>query len=215
MPMRPKLEGNSKQARKIRVVRIIDRLNIGGPARHVVWLTAGLDNQRFDTTLIAGTVSPGEGDMSYFAAENGVEPIVIERMSRELGLQDILVILNLLSILLRLRPDIIHTHKSKAGATGRVAAFLYRWMTLSALIFRPRKCKIVHTFHGHIFRGYYGEFKTSVFVFVERLLARLGTDRILVLSEQQRQEICEHFRVGRREQFKVIPLGLDLSEDQT
>ncbi|HYL99829.1 MAG TPA: glycosyltransferase, partial [Blastocatellia bacterium] len=208
-----KSEDALEKTNKIRVVRIIDRLNIGGPAKHVVWLTAGLDPTRFETTLIAGTVPEGEGDMSYFAQENGVQPIVIERMSRELGARDVLVVLTLLRILFKLRPDIVHTHKSKAGAAGRIAAFLYRWMTLSALILRPRKCKTVHTFHGHIFRGYYGKLKTRLFVLIERFLARLGTDRILVLSERQRQEICEEFRVGRREHFRVIPLGVDLTGD--
>ncbi len=75
----------------IRVVRIIDRLNIGGPAKHVTWLTAGLNSGQFESTLITGTVPASEGDMNYFAREAGVEPIVIAEMSREIGPRDLIV----------------------------------------------------------------------------------------------------------------------------
>jgi glycosyltransferase involved in cell wall biosynthesis len=196
----------------IRVVRIIDRLNIGGPAKHVVWLTAGLDPERFATTLIAGTVPEGEGDMSYFAHEAGVRPLIIEEMSRELSPRDLVAVVKLLGRLLKTKPRVIHTHKSKAGAAGRVAALVYRWMTPSALWLRPRPCRVVHTFHGHIFHSYYGPAKTRLFIAIERVLARLCTDRIITISEQQRREILERFGIGRPEQFRVIPLGIDFGE---
>jgi glycosyltransferase involved in cell wall biosynthesis len=196
---------------KVRVVRIIDRLNIGGPAKHVAWLSAGLDPEEFETVLITGTVPPGEGDMSYFARSAGVSPVTIKEMSRELGPRDIVVIAKLLGHLLRLKPQIVHTHKAKAGATGRIAAALYKWLTPSALWLRPRRCRIVHTFHGHIFHSYYGAAKTGIFLAVERALA-LVTDRIVTISEQQRREINEEFRVGRPAQFEVIPLGIDFDE---
>jgi glycosyltransferase involved in cell wall biosynthesis len=196
----------------IRVVRIIDRLNIGGPAKHVTWLAAGLSDDEFATTLITGTVPPGEGDMSYFAREAGVTPLVIDQMSRELRPRDVLVIARLVRQLFKLRPQIVHTHKAKAGATGRVAAMIYRWLTPSALWLRPRSCKIVHTYHGHIFHSYYGGAKTRLFIAIERALARLCTDRIVVIGDQQRHEICERFGVGRAAQFRIVPLGLDLDE---
>jgi len=196
----------------IRVVRIIDRLNVGGPAKHVVWLTAGLGEGAFETVLITGTVPPGEGDMGYFARAADVEPLVIEAMSRELSLRDVLVIGKLLRQLWRLQPQIVHTHKAKAGAVGRVAALLYRWLTPSALWLRPRACRVVHTYHGHVLHSYYGAVKTRLFIAIERVLARIGTDRIITVSEQQRYELAEHFRVGRPEQFRVIPLGIDFNE---
>lgn len=196
----------------IRVVRIIDRLNIGGPAKHVVWLTAGLNAAEFETVLITGTVPAGEGDMSYFARKCGVTPVVVKQMSRELGLRDVVVVARLLSQLFKLKPRIVHTHKSKAGAAGRVAAMLYKWMTPSALWLKPRQCSIVHTYHGHVFHSYYGAARTRLFLAVERALARACTDRIVTVSEQQRQEISERFRVGRPEQFRVIPLGIDFDE---
>jgi len=197
---------------RIRVVRIIDRLNIGGPSKHVTWLTAGLNPEEFESILITGTVPPGEGDMGYFAADAGVTPIVINEMSREIGSRDLIVVARLLRQLWRFQPHIVHTHKAKAGAVGRVAAFLYRWLTPSALWLRPRSCRIVHTFHGHIFHSYYGPFKTRLFVAIERVLARLATDRIITISEQQRREIGDDFRVGSPAQLRVIPLGIDFDE---
>ena len=197
---------------RIRVVRVIDRLNIGGPAKHVVWLTGGLGEDDFETTLITGTVPPGEGDMSYFARDHDVEPLVIDEMSRELSPRDILVVAKLLRQFFKLKPQIIHTHKAKAGAAGRVAGMIYKWLTPSALWLRPRQCRIVHTYHGHVFHSYYGRLKTSLFVLIERALARTCTDRIIVVSEQQRVEICDTFRIGRREQFRVAPLGIDFEE---
>jgi len=199
-------------AERLRVARIIDRLNVGGPAKHVIWLTACLERDGFKTVLITGTVPPGEGDMGYFAREAGVKPLVIEEMSRELSPRDLLVVIKLVRQLWQLKPDIIHTHKAKAGAAGRVAALIYKWVTPSALWLRPRQCRVVHTFHGHIFHSYYGPAKTRIFLAIERALARLGTDCIIVISEQQRDEIAGRFRVGRPEQFRVIPLGVDWGE---
>ncbi len=193
----------------MRVVRIIDRLNIGGPAKHVVWLTAGLSDT-FDVVLITETVSKGEGDMGAFARAAGVRPHVVANMRRELGLHDIVVVLKLLRYLWRLRPHIVHTHKAKAGAVGRLAALLYKWMTPSALWLRPRACRVVHTYHGHVLHSYFGAITSWLFLTIERLLARFGTDCIITLSPQQQHELRDRFRIGRPEQFRLIPLGLDL-----
>jgi glycosyltransferase involved in cell wall biosynthesis len=197
---------------RIRVVRIIDRLNVGGPAKHVIWLTAGLDPERFETTLITGVVPESEGDMGYFARAAGVEPIVIEKMSRELSFGDVIVIFKILLELFRLKPQIVHTHKAKAGAVGRVAATIYKWLTPSALRLRGRKLAVVHTYHGHIFHSYYGAAKTRLFVAIERALARFCVNRIVAISERQRDEICHAFKVGKIDQFAVIPLGIDFEE---
>jgi glycosyltransferase involved in cell wall biosynthesis len=196
----------------MKIVRIIARLNVGGPARHVVWLTAGLRKPETESLLVAGTVPDGEDDMSYFAAANEVTPIHIAEMSREISFRDAISIWKLYRLLLRERPDIVHTHTAKAGTVGRIAAIMYRWLTRSSLWGQPRQCKIVHTYHGHIFHSYYGPLKTRLFLLIEKTLARAITDRIVVVSEQQRREINETFGVGTRNQFVVIPLGLDLSE---
>jgi glycosyltransferase involved in cell wall biosynthesis len=195
----------------MKILRIIARLNVGGPARHVVWLTQGLKPEGYETLLVAGVVPPGEDDMSYIAATAGLQPFTVPEMSREISLKDAVTIWKLFRLMRRERPDIVHTHTAKAGTVGRVAGLMYRWLTPAALVGQPRRCSFVHTYHGHVFHSYYGRLKTRLFLGIERSLARLVTNRIIVVSEQQRREINELFRVGRREQFTVIPLGIDMS----
>jgi glycosyltransferase involved in cell wall biosynthesis len=193
----------------MKVLRVIARLNVGGPAKHVAWLEAGLRGAGVESLLVAGVVPPGEDDMGYFAEGLGVRPHVIPEMSREVSPKDAVTVWKLYRLMLRERPDVVHTHTAKAGTVGRAAGMLYKWLTPSALVGRPRRCRFVHTYHGHIFHSYYGRWKTRLFLFVEQALARLATDRIVVISPQQLEEINARFRVGKREQFKVIPLGLD------
>jgi len=191
----------------MKILRIIARLNVGGPARHVVWLTAGLTAH--ETLLVTGVVPPGEDDMGYFATAAGVTPLTLPQMSREISPQDALTTWKLYRLMLREQPDIVHTHTAKAGTVGRAAGLMYRWLTPAALMGKPRACRFVHTYHGHVFHSYYGPLKTKLFLTIERMLAR-ATDRIVVLSQQQRREINDQFHVGQPEQFIVIPLGLDL-----
>ncbi|HYG79658.1 MAG TPA: glycosyltransferase, partial [Pyrinomonadaceae bacterium] len=177
-------------------------------ARHVVWLTAGLRPAGFETVLVAGVVPASEDDMGYFAEAHNVVPHVIPQMSREISAQDAVTVWKLYRLFRRERPQIVHTHTAKAGTVGRVAGFLYRWLTFSTLLGRPRPCRFVHTYHGHIFHSYYGRAKTRLFLLIEKTLARMS-DRIVVISPQQFREIHEEFGVGRAPQFRVIPLGLD------
>lgn len=193
----------------MKVVRIIARLNVGGPARHVVWLTDELRRAGHQTILVCGVVPPGEEDMSYFAAAHKVRAEIIPEMSREIAPRDVITVWKLYRLFVRERPDVVHTHTAKAGTVGRTAGLLYRWLTPGALAGRPRRCAFVHTYHGHIFHSYYGRLKTRVFLQIERLLARLATDRIVVISAQQRREIHEQFGVGSAAQLAVIPLGID------
>jgi len=193
----------------MKILRIIARLNVGGPAKHVVWLTSGL-NPEHETVLVAGTVPPGEEDMGYFATEQGVTPRFVREMSREISPRDAVTVWKLFRLFLSEKPDVVHTHTAKAGSVGGVAGFLYRWLTPAGIVGRPRTCRVVHTYHGHIFHGYYGPLKTSLFLRIERTLANLVTDCIVVVSEQQRREINETFGVGRSDQFRIVPLGLDL-----
>jgi glycosyltransferase involved in cell wall biosynthesis len=194
----------------MKILRIIARLNVGGPARHVVWLTDALSDDEFASTLIAGSVPPGEDDMSYFADEHNVQPVIIREMSREISPSDIRSLVRIYRAMKRERPDVVHTHTAKAGTLGRIAGFAYRWLTPGTIIGRPRKVRFVHTFHGHVFHSYYSPAKTKVFLAIERMLARAATDRIIVLSDQQLDEINSKFHVGRREQFSIIPLGVDV-----
>jgi glycosyltransferase involved in cell wall biosynthesis len=184
----------------MRVLRIIARLNVGGPAKHVVWLHDGLTKLGHECLLVTGTVPPGEQDMTDFATAHGVTPTVIPTMSRELSAGDAITIWRLWRLMREFRPDIVHTHTAKAGAAGRIAGLFYR------------RAKFVHTYHGHVFHSYYGPWKTRFFLAIERMLARLNTDRIVVLSEQQLREIRDDFRVGSSEKFRVVPLGIDLND---
>jgi len=199
----------TERGRRIRVVRIMDRLNVGGPTRHVAWLARGLDPDAFETVLVSGSVAPGEGDMSHLVRAAGLEPIVVPAMSRAVRLRDAGVLWTLVRVLFRLKPDVVHTHKAKAGVLGRVAATIYRWATPSALWGRPRPCRVVHTFHGHVFEGYYGPAVSAGIVAVERLLARV-TDRVVVISAAQRRDLVERFRIVRPARVRVIPLGIDV-----
>ena len=188
----------------MKILRIIARLNVGGPARHVVWLTEHLNNDEFESVLIAGTVPAGEESMNYLAEQHGVRPVFIEEMSRELSAKDVISLFKIFREIRRQRPDIIHTHTAKAGTVGRSAAFLYRWLA-------GGKVKVVHTFHGHVFHSYYSRSKTRLFLAIERMLARFATDKIVVISPQQLSEINETFGVGRPEQFEVVRLGIDVA----
>ena len=186
----------------MKVLRIIARLNVGGPARHVVWLTENLNDGEFESVLIAGTVPAGEESMNYIADQHGVKPLFIEEMSRELSPKDAVSLWKIFREMRRQKPDIIHTHTAKAGTVGRLAALLYKWS--------GGKIRIVHTFHGHVFHSYYGKVRTRVFVTIEKLLARFATDKIIVISPQQLREIHGDYGVGRKEQFEIIPLGIDV-----
>ncbi|RMH13764.1 MAG: glycosyltransferase [Gemmatimonadetes bacterium] len=182
------------------VHRVIARLNVGGPAMHVVHLAAGLDPARFRTRLIAGRITADEGDMGYYARERGVEVTEIPAMSRLLSpLADLRTFLRLYRLFRRERPAIVHTHTAKAGTVGRLAA-------LAARV--PVR---VHTFHGHVLGGgYFPPAKTRLFLAIERLLARVSS-KLIVLSERQADEMAEGgLGVAARERFAVIPLGLEL-----
>lgn len=185
--------------RRVKVVRIIDRLNVGGPAIHAVLTTRGLDRARFETVLVVGSVEPGEADMGYLAEEAGIARVTIPALGRELRpLRDLRTAWQLYRLLRRERPDIVHTHKAKAGALGRVAALL------AGVPVR------VHTFHGHVFHGYFGPRKTRAFIAIERLLAR-ATTRLVALSEGLLDELAERYHIAARDRFSIVRLGFDLA----
>lgn len=187
----------------VRVVQIIDRLNVGGPTKYVTWLASCLTDQ-FKTCVVTGRIISGEEDMTWYAKNAGVDLLVIPELSREISYKDIIVLYKILVFLFRFKPHIIHTHKAKAGAVGRLAAYLYRMLS-------GHNCKIIHVYHGHIFHSYYGNIKTKLFITIEQFLARYCTDIIVTVSQQQRQEINEKYQIGHKCQYRVIPYGIDFS----
>ncbi len=183
--------------RSIRILRIIDRLNVGGPAQHVSLLTSRLEDMGYKTILVKGSVAPGEIEMRDVIVETGIRPVSVPTLGRALSWQDDLKSLVFLyRTIRRFRPDIVHTHKSKAGLLGRLAALL------------AGVPGIVHTFHGNVFHGYFGRIKSRLVVLVERLLGGV-TDRIVTLSPKQRIEILS-YRIASPDRVKSIPLGLVL-----
>ena len=183
-----------------KVMRIIGRLNVGGPAIHTVLLTHLLDPCQYETTLVTGTEGETEGSMRYLAAERGVVPVVISEMGREISWREDLVALRKLIRLMRaIKPDIIHTHTAKAGTLGRIAA---------VIALPGRRKRLYHTFHGHVFHSYFSERKTRAFIRVEQFLAR-RTDRLIAVSARTKQELVD-FGIAPEEKIEVMPLGLDL-----
>lgn len=189
----------------IPVVRIITRLNIGGPSIQAASLSSALTARGFTTTLVHGQLGPGEGDMSYLVAP-GVATVFVPTLARAIQpLADVRALFTVLGELRRRRPQIVHTHMAKAGLIGRVAATLYNVTRGQA----PR-ARLVHTYHGHVLEGYFSPLKTSLFIALERLMAR-ATDAIIAIAPAIRTELLDGYRIGRASQYHVIPLGFDLS----
>lgn len=190
----------------IRILRVIARLNIGGPAIQAISLSGNLSKDRYRSLLLCGRVSPHEGDMSYLAVAKGVQPQVLPDFGRELSfLDDLKSYGGLKDVIKEFRPHIIHTHTAKAGTLGRLAG-----MRFNLGVGSREKIRLVHTFHGHIFHSYFNPLRTRFFIHVERFLARF-TDRIIVISPLQCQDICTRFRIAKPEKVRVIPLGFDFS----
>src|SRR5438874_419064 len=136
-----------ERAAGVDVVRVTARLNVGGIARHVAWLTSGLEDAGYRSLLVTGVVPAGEEDMSSFARAQGVTPFIIPQMSREIAPRDLITVWKLYRLLVALRPRLVHTHSAKGGAVGRMAGLLYRWLTPGILLGRPRPCRLVHAYH--------------------------------------------------------------------
>lgn len=193
---------------KIRVLRIVSRLNIGGPAIHVNNLTNRLNNDRFVTKLITGSISPNEGDMSYIIKFDKNVHIVIRELQREVSLyHDLKALLNIIKEINRYRPHIIHSHTSKAGTISRLAAFICN-------IFQKNKIITVHTFHGNVLDGYFNRFKSTLIIWLERLMAKL-TDAIIAISKTQKLELSDVYKIALPSKIYTIKLGFDLKPFQT
>jgi len=186
----------------IRVLRVIARLNMGGPALHVAYLTAGLEPRGYETTLVAGTLARGEESMAFVAEGLGVPVVTINQLHREISpLRDAVAILRLARLIRARRPHILHTHTAKAGAIGRLAAVLAG---------PARPPIIVHTFHGHVLRGYFGPVRAAGFRLLERWLARRAT-ALVAVSPQVRDDLVS-LGVAPAESFVIVRLGIALEE---
>lgn len=179
-------------------MRIISRLNVGGPSTHVVLLNEGLDRLGYTSVLVTGYESSTEGDLRDLVSKRRLRMISISELGREIDLiHDIAALIKLYRLMRRERPHIVHTHQAKAGFVGRLAARLARVPV------------VLHTFHGHVFHGYFGRRKTGLFLLLERACARMS-DRIITISGRLRDEIAA-FGVTSLDHIAVIPLGFELA----
>ena len=183
--------------RKIKVLRIINRFNIGGPIYNAVLLSAFMPEE-YETLLIGGMPEENEANSLYIAEKYGVSPVLISEMQREPNLtNDNKALKKIKEIIRTFQPDIVHTHASKAGALGRKAAF---------------DCGVpivIHTFHGHIFHSYFSWWKTKLYQLIERRLSKKTTG-IIAISAIQKNELSLKYKICKPSKIKVIPLGFDL-----
>ena len=204
LDLEPAVEKSSQlqsASRRIRVLRLFSRLNIGGPAIHVILTTAGLDPKRYDSLLVVGREGDREGNFLNLAEAKGIPLRIIPTFGRRIDpLRDLITLVSLFRLMRRERPDIVHTHTAKAGALGRVAARLAGVPV------------VVHTFHGSVFDGYFGPSVARFFQWIERILA-LGTDTIVAVSERVAADLAER-KIAPRRKIEVVPLGLELGRFQ-
>lgn len=186
----------------IRILRVIARLNMGGPAIHVSSLAAGLEPRGYETTLVAGSLARGEDSMAFLAERLDIPVRTIPELQREVSpIDDARSVRRMREIIRELRPHILHTHTAKAGAIARAAALVSG---------AARPAILVHTFHGHVLKGYFDPVRTAFFKEVERSLARV-TDALVAVSPEVRDELVAA-GIAPREKFSVIRLGIPLEE---
>jgi glycosyltransferase involved in cell wall biosynthesis len=180
-----------------KILRIVNRLNIGGPVHNVAYLTKHLA-PRFETHLIAGQLGAGEQSAEYLCERLGIKPVYIPTMQRNLGWkQDQTAFKFLRKYIRQFKPDIVHTHAAKAGALGRLAAWLEKVPV------------IVHTFHGHVFHSYFSKWKTWIFKNIERFLAQ-RSHAIIAVSDTQKHELANVHKICSADKIKVVYNGFDL-----
>ena len=184
---------------RIKVLRIISRLNIGGPSIHVINLNKGLDKKMFQSLLLCGDISDGEKSMLNEAKKSGIKLMSIPELTNEhsLKLKDLKALLKIYLIIKKYKPEIVHTHTAKAGLIGRIAAHL---------ALTP---KIIHTYHGHVLHGYFSKPKTYLLRLMEKFLA-LITDSLIVVSDKIKTELI-NYKISKPAKFNIIKLGFNLN----
>ncbi len=181
-----------------RVLRIINRLNLGGPTFNAALLTKYLAPE-YETLLVAGTKLDSEESSEFICEQLGIDYIKLPEMSREINFSgDRVAYKKIKKLIADFKPDIVHTHAAKAGTLGRMAAY------------QMKVPVIVHTFHGHVFHSYFNPVKTRVFLGIERYLAKRSS-AIIAISNFQKEELANQFKLCKPEKIKVIPLGFDLN----
>ena len=185
----------------VKVLRILNRFNIGGPTHNATFLTKFLEPE-FKTKLIAGKKLESEAGSEFMLKNYEIDYEIIDDMSRSINLlKDFRSFIKIRKIIKDFKPDIVHTHASKSGALGRLAS-----ISMSVPI-------IIHTFHGHVFHSYFGYLKTKFYIFLERYLASKSS-AIIAISKLQKDELIDDFKICSPDKMHVIPLGFDLDKFQ-
>jgi glycosyltransferase involved in cell wall biosynthesis len=188
-------------SKKIRVLRIINRFNLGGPTYNAAYLTKYLSDD-FETLLVGGEKYEEEESSEFILENLGIKPVVIPEMQRSINRKnDTIAYRKIKNIIAEFKPDIVHTHASKAGTLGRLAAK------------KMRVPIVVHTFHGHVFHSYFGKSKTTFYKNIERYLAK-KSNKIIAISEIQKNELAKEFKICKPDKIEVVPLGFDLARFQ-
>lgn len=184
-----------------KILRIINRFNLGGPTYNVAYLSKYISD-KYETLLIGGMKDESEESSDFIVENLGLKPIIIPEMKREINFKnDYAAYKKIKKIIQEYKPDIVHTHASKAGTLGRLAAY-----SCGVPI-------IVHTFHGHVFHSYFGKLKTLFYKIIERYLANRST-AIIAISDKQKQELVDIHHICNPDKMHVIPLGFDLLKFQ-
>lgn len=182
-----------------KVLRILNRLIVGGPLLNASYLTKYMEPE-FETMLVVGEKEAHEKDASYFTDQLGIKPVFVPEMGRSISpLKDYGAYKKIKQLIREFKPDIVHTHAAKPGAIGRMAAAAMKVPV------------IVHTYHGHVFHSYFSSAKTKAFIGIERYLGKKSS-AIIAISEQQHKELVTDFRIAPADKFRIVPLGLDLDK---
>lgn len=180
-----------------KILRIINRFNLGGPTYNAAYLSKYMEDE-FETLLVGGDIDESEDSSQFILDKLGLSPVIIPEMKREISLKnDQIAYKKIKQIIKEFKPDIVHTHASKAGALGRLAA-----QNLKVPV-------ILHTFHGHVFHSYFGKTKTSIYKSVEKQLAKKSS-KIIAISDIQKEELADIHKICPSEKIEVVPLGFDL-----
>lgn len=182
-----------------RVLRILNRLIIGGPTINVTYLTRYMAPE-YETMLVIGGKDDHEQEADHLTRQLDIQPVVVEEMKRDIfPLQDGIAYQKIKKIIEQFKPDVVHTHAAKSGIIGRLAA---------------DACKvpvILHTFHGHVFHSYFNKWSTKAFIHIERYLAKKSTG-IIAISDSQKYDLSQVYKICPETKIKTIPLGMDLEK---
>lgn len=183
-----------------RILRILNRINVGGPVYNVAYLSS-LIGPEYETRVLVGHIESGEADASYILEAVGVKKTLVPGMFRQISLKnDLKALWFIKGEIEKFKPDIIHTHAAKAGALGRLASIIANHKTKV----------VVHTYHGNVFDGYFSPIKSKVFILIERFLAYFSKG-IISISKAQKRELSEKYLIAKPGKIHVIPLGFRLN----